>query len=58
MEVVNVNLADKPKWFLEKNPLGKVPTIEQDGKVYKLTCLRSDVVANEWIRGGGPKRDY
>jgi len=27
-DVVHVNLSNKPKWFLEKNPLGKVPTIQ------------------------------
>jgi len=33
-ECVNINLKDKPEWFLEINPLGKVPTIEMsDGKV-------------------------
>ena len=33
-ERVNINLKDKPEWFLELNPLGKVPVIEHpDGKV-------------------------
>ena len=33
-ECVNINLKDKPDWYLEMNPLGKVPTIEMpDGKV-------------------------
>merc|ERR1712107_454250 len=27
-EMINVHLKSKPKWFLEKNPLGKVPTIQ------------------------------
>ncbi|XP_068597031.1 glutathione S-transferase omega-1-like [Brachionichthys hirsutus] len=27
-EVININLKDKPEWFLEKNPLGLVPTLE------------------------------
>ena len=27
-DCVNINLKSKPKWFLEKNPLGKVPTIQ------------------------------
>jgi glutathione S-transferase len=41
-EVININLAQKPEWYLEKkNPLGKVPTIEHDGKlVYEsLVCV-------------------
>ena len=33
-ECININLREKPEWFLELNPLGKVPTIEHpDGKV-------------------------
>ncbi|XP_023571336.1 glutathione S-transferase omega-1 isoform X2 [Octodon degus] len=27
-EVVNINLKNKPEWFLEKNPLGLVPVLE------------------------------
>ena len=33
-ECVNINLKDKPEWYFEMNPLGKVPTIEMpDGKI-------------------------
>ena len=33
-DCVNINLKDKPEWFFELNPLGKVPVIEMpDGKV-------------------------
>lgn len=27
-EVVNINLSDKPKWLLKKNPNGTVPILE------------------------------
>uniref|UniRef100_A0A914UYU3 Glutathione S-transferase omega n=1 Tax=Plectus sambesii TaxID=2011161 RepID=A0A914UYU3_9BILA len=44
VEVVNVNLVNKPKWLLEKNPLGKVPTLEHDGKV-----VYESAVVNEYL---------
>lgn len=28
-----VNLKNKPSWLFEKNPLGKVPILEQNGKL-------------------------
>jgi glutathione S-transferase len=31
-DVVNIDLKSKPEWFLERNPLGKVPAIEEAGK--------------------------
>ncbi|GAU92720.1 hypothetical protein RvY_04767 [Ramazzottius varieornatus] len=31
-EVINIDLKSKPEWFLERNPLGKVPAIEEPGK--------------------------
>ena len=32
-DLVNVNLTEKPDWFLEQNPLGQVPVIECNDKV-------------------------
>jgi glutathione S-transferase len=32
-EVVNINLKNKPEWFLDKNPFGTVPVLEQNDKV-------------------------
>jgi len=32
-EVVNIHLQEKPAWYLERNPMGKVPALEKDGKV-------------------------
>jgi len=33
-ENFNVNVARKPQWFLDKNPLGKVPTIQINDAIY------------------------
>ena len=30
-EDVQIDLADRPAWLYEKNPLGKVPVLEEDG---------------------------
>ncbi|ESO91070.1 hypothetical protein LOTGIDRAFT_191561 [Lottia gigantea] len=32
-ETVNVDLKKKPEWFLERNPFGLVPTLEQGDKI-------------------------
>jgi glutathione S-transferase len=32
-ETVTIDLADRPDWLYEKNPLGKVPVIEEDAFV-------------------------
>ena len=32
-ESVEIDLADRPAWIYEKNPLGKVPVLEEDGFV-------------------------
>ena len=29
-EVIEIDLSDRPAWLYEKNPLGKVPVIEED----------------------------
>ncbi|GMS77960.1 hypothetical protein PENTCL1PPCAC_135, partial [Pristionchus entomophagus] len=33
IEVVNINFSDKPDWYLNKHPQGKVPAFEKDGKI-------------------------
>jgi glutathione S-transferase len=32
-ETVEIDLADRPSWLYEKNPLGKVPVLEEEGFV-------------------------
>ena len=37
-------MKNKPDWFLEKNPLGLVPVLEQDGKI-----VYESVICNEYL---------
>ncbi|KAM9477079.1 glutathione S-transferase omega-1-like [Clarias gariepinus] len=41
-ETVNINLKEKPEWYLKKKPLGQVPTVEtSSGQVVcesPITC--------------------
>ncbi|XP_045614616.1 pyrimidodiazepine synthase isoform X1 [Procambarus clarkii] len=49
-EIVNVNLITKPEWLFEKNPFGKVPILEQNGRcIYEslITCDYLDEVYPE-----------
>ena len=32
--MINVNLRSKPQWFLDMNPLGKVPTIKVKDDIF------------------------
>ncbi|XP_033762218.1 glutathione S-transferase omega-1-like [Pecten maximus] len=41
-ETVNVDLKAKPDWFLERNPLGLVPVLEQDDKIIYESAVTSD----------------
>ncbi|KAF8357565.1 gsto-1 [Pristionchus pacificus] len=33
VEIVNINLVEKPEWYFNKHPQGKVPTFEKDGQI-------------------------
>lgn len=35
--MVNIDLKDKPEWYLQINPLGKVPLLEEDKRVFEST---------------------
>jgi len=40
---VYVNLKDKPEWIFEKNPGGKVPTLElNDGRILYESLIVAD----------------
>lgn len=41
-DIVNINLATKPEWFFQKNPLGKVPALELHGDVLFESLVTCD----------------
>ena len=43
-DLVEIDLDDRPAWLYEKNPLGKVPVLEEDGFV-----LPESLVINEYL---------
>jgi glutathione S-transferase len=43
-ETVQIDLADRPSWIYEKNPLGRVPVLEEDAFV-----LSESAVINEYL---------
>jgi glutathione S-transferase len=49
-ETVAVDLDDRPAWIYEKNPLGRVPVIEEDGLV-----LPESVVIMEYLEERYPE---
>ena len=49
-EVVPVDLDDRPAWIYEKNPLGKVPVLEEDDFL-----LPESVVINEYLEERWPE---
>jgi len=61
-EVININLIQKPEWYIEKkNPLGKVPTMEHDGKVVYESLVCVDYLDSAFPAGGRqfvPKDPY
>src|SRR6266536_3466048 len=49
-EAVAIDLSDRPAWIYEKNPLGKVPVLEEDAFV-----LPESVVINEYLEERYPE---
>jgi glutathione S-transferase len=49
-ETVEVDLSDRPAWLYEKNPVGKVPVLEEDGWV-----LPESAVINEYLEERYPE---
>ena len=51
-DMVNVNLKSKPQWFLDRNPLGKVPTVQiGDDVTYERSVyhLNIDVISQLFL---------
>ena len=49
-DTVVVDLADRPTWLYEKNPLGKVPVLEEDG-----LCIPESAVIMELLEERFPE---
>jgi len=49
-ETVEIDLDDRPAWIYEKNPLGKVPVLEEDAFV-----LAESAVINEYLEERYPE---
>jgi glutathione S-transferase len=49
-ETVEIDLDDRPSWIYEKNPLGRVPVLEEDGFV-----LPESAVINEYLEERYPE---
>lgn len=41
-DTVFIDLSDKPEWYLEKYPAGKVPALNYDGKFLSESLLLAD----------------
>src|SRR3954463_1729374 len=49
-DAVAIDLADRPDWLYAKNPLGKVPVLEEEGGV-----LPESVVIMEYLEERSPE---
>jgi RNA polymerase-associated protein len=47
-EVVEVDLDDRPAWIYEKNPLGRVPVLEEDDFVLPESAVIDEYVEERW----------
>jgi glutathione S-transferase len=47
-ETVVIDLSDRPAWLYEKNPLGKVPVIEEDGFVLAESAVIMDYLEERY----------
>jgi glutathione S-transferase len=47
-EVVAVDLDDRPAWIYEKNPLGKVPVLEEEDFVLPESAVINEYLEERW----------
>ena len=51
-EIINIDLKNKPEWFLKRNPLGKVPTFQEpDGKLTYESLIVSEYIDDKFDTG-------
>jgi glutathione S-transferase len=47
-ETVTIDLSDRPAWLYEKNPLGKVPVLEEDGFVLPESAVIMEYIEERY----------
>jgi glutathione S-transferase len=47
-EVVAIDLDDRPAWIYEKNPLGRVPVLEEDDFVLPESAVINEYLEERW----------
>lgn len=55
-DVVYIDLADKPDWFLEISPLGKVPVLKVEREGYEPAVVFESAVIVEYLEETAPGR--
>jgi glutathione S-transferase len=51
-DVVNIKLSDKPDWYFQRNPLGKVPAIETESG----DCIYESLIIADYLDEKYPQR--
>ncbi|XP_003746278.1 glutathione S-transferase omega-1 [Galendromus occidentalis] len=52
VEICNINVKDKPDWYLKKSPSGKVPLLEKDGRVLSESLVIAEYLDS--VSDGAP----
>jgi glutathione S-transferase len=50
-EVINLNLQERPDWYYKLNPIGKVPSLEHDGKIIWDSLIGVDYLEQTFPNG-------